>query len=378
LLALLLFAISAGGADKASAGGKYLIYVGTYTDGDSKGIYAYRFDVQSGQATPVGLAATTKNPSFLAIHPNRRFLYAVNEIGDYQGKASGGVSAFTIHPETGQLTLTNEVASLGADPCHVSLDKTGKYVLVANYTGGSAAVFPIREDGGLGKASAFVQHSGAGVNPRRQEAAHAHELSVSPDNRFAIAADLGLDELIVYPFRTRGDSLAARERRLAKLVPGAGPRHFVFHPNGRFVYAINELYSTVTAFSWNAGKGTLRPLQTVSALPKDFEKYNDAAEIAVHPNGRFLYASNRGHDSIAVFRIDAATGALTPVEYVPTQGKTPRNFAIDPTGAYLFAANQESNNIVIFRISPETGRLTPTGQVLETPSPVSIVFMPSE
>jgi 6-phosphogluconolactonase len=377
-LGLLLLAVSAVGADKTAAGGKYLIYVGTYTDGDSKGIYAYRFDAQSGQATPVGLAATTKNPSFLAIHPNHRFLYAVNEIGDYQGKASGGVSAFTIHPETGQLTLTNEVASLGADPCHVSLDHTGKYLLVANYTGGSVAVFPIREDGGLGAASAFVQHAGSGVNPRRQEAAHAHELSVSPDNRFAIAADLGLDELIVYPFRTHGDSLAARERRLAKLVPGAGPRHFVFHPNGKFVYAINELYSTVTAFSWDAAKGTLHPLQTLSALPKDFEKYNDAAEIAVHPNGKFLYTSNRGHDSIAVFRIDAATGALTPVEYVPTQGKTPRNFAIDPTGAYLFAANQESNNIVIFRISPETGRLTATGQVLETPSPVSIVFMASE
>jgi 6-phosphogluconolactonase len=373
-----LSVISAGGADNTAAGGKYLVYVGTYTDGESKGIYAYRFDAATGQARPVGVVATTKNPSFLAAHPNRRFLYAVNEVGDYQGKPSGAVSAFAINQQTGQLTLTNEVASLGADPCHVSLDRTGKYVLVANYTGGNVAVFPIREDGGLGKASAFVQHTGSGVNPRRQEAAHAHMLSVSPDNRFAVAADLGLDELIVYPFRTHGDSLAARERRLAKLVPGAGPRHFVFHPNGKFVYVINELYSTITAFSWDAAQGTLHTLETVSALPKNFDKYNDAAEIAVHPSGKFLYTSNRGHDSIAVFRIDAATGALTPVDYVSTQGKTPRNFAIDPTGGYLFAANQESSNIVIFRISPETGRLTATGQVLETPAPVSIVFMPSE
>jgi 6-phosphogluconolactonase len=378
LLGLLLFAVCAGGAEKTAGGGKYLVYVGTYTDGDSKGIYAYRFNAETGQAAPLGLAATTKNPSFLAIDPNRRFLYAVNEVGDYKGKSSGAVSAFAIHPDTGQLTLTNEVASLGADPCHVSLDNTGKFVLVANYTGGSVAVFPVREDGGLTEASAFVQHTGSGVNPRRQEGAHAHMIQTSRDNRFAIAADLGLDELIVYPFRAKGTSLAARERRVAKLVPGSGPRHFVFHPNGKFVYVINELYSTVTAFAWDAARGRLRTLQTVSSLPKDFDKYNDAAEIAVHPSGKFLYASNRGHDSIAVFRIDAATGSLAPIDYVLTQGKTPRNFAIDPTGAYLLAANQESNNIVIFRISPETGRLTPTGQVLDTPSPVSIVFMAME
>jgi 6-phosphogluconolactonase len=378
LLGASLIAVSAGGADKASAQGNYLVYVGTYTDGESKGIYAYRFDARSGQATPLGLVATTKNPSFLAIHPNHRFLYAVNEVGDFEGKSSGAVSAFAINPETGQLALVNEVASRGADPCYVSLDNMGKYVMVANYTGGSVAVFPVREDGGLGAASSFVQHTGSSVNPRRQEAAHAHQIGVSPDNRFALATDLGLDELVVYPFQTRSGSLAARERRVAKLVPGAGPRHFVFHPNGRFVYVINELYSTVSSFSWDAAKGTLHPLQTVSALPKDFEKYNDAAEIAVHPTGKFLYASNRGHDSIAVFRVDPASGTLTPVDYVSTQGKTPRNFAIDPTGAYVFAANQESNNIVIFRISPETGGLTATGQVLQTPAPVSIAFMASE
>ena len=378
LFALLLFTVGAGGAEKTAAKGKYLVYIGTYTQGESKGIYAYRFDAETGESTSLGLAAATTNPSFLVIHPNRRFLYAVNEISSYEGRASGGVSAFVIDQQTGKLTLVNEVASLGADPCHVSVDNTGKYVLVANYTGGNVAVFPLREDGGLGKASAFVQHTGSSVNPRRQEGAHAHWISVSPDNRFAIAADLGLDELIVYRFDAHAGAIAPNHRQWVKLVPGAGPRHFVFHPGGKFAYAINELYSTVTGFSYDAAKGSLHELQTVSTLPKDFGGYNDAAELQVHPTGKFLYASNRGHDSVAVFNIDAATGTLTPVEYVPTQGKTPRNFAIDPTGSYLFAANQESNNIVVFRIDPQTGRLTPTGQVLQAPSPVSITFMASE
>ena len=365
-------------AEKPAAQEKYLVYVGTYTQGESKGIYAYRFDAGTGESTSLGLAAATTNPSFLAIHPNRRFLYAVNEISNYEGQSSGGVSAFVIDPETKKLTLMNEVASRGADPCYVAFDNTGKYVLVANYTGGSVAVFPIREDGGLGKASAFVQHAGSSVNPRRQEGPHAHWISVSPDNRFAIAADLGLDQLIVYPFDAHAGTLAPNHRQQVKLVPGAGPRHFVFHPNGKFAYAIDELYSTIAGFSYDAAKGSLHELQTVSTLPKDFGGYNNAAELQVHPTGKFLYASNRGHDSIAVFKIDADTGALTPVEYVSTQGKTPRHFAIDPTGSYLFAANQDSNNIVIFRIDPQTGRLTPTGHVLEAPSPVSIIFIASE
>jgi len=378
LFAVLLVAVGAAAAEEAPAHGKYLIYVGTYTEGESKGIYAYRFDAETGQSASLGLAAATTNPSFLVIHPNRRFLYAVNEVANYEGKPSGGVSAFVIDQQTSKLTLANEVASLGADPCYVSLDNTGKYVLVANYTGGSVAVFPVMEDGGLGKASAFVQHSGSSVNPRRQEGPHAHWISMSPDNRFAIAADLGLDQLIVYPFDAPAGTLAPNHRQWVKLVPGAGPRHIVFHPSGKFVYEISELYSTIAGFSYDAAKGSLHELQTVSTLPKDFGGYNDAAEVQVHPTGKFLYASNRGHDSIAVFTINAATGALTPVEYVPTQGKTPRNFAIDPTGSYLFAANQDSNNIVIFRIDPQTGRLTPTGQVLEVPSPVSVTFMATE
>src|SRR5581483_7963107 len=226
LLAIVLFAIGARGAEQTAARGKYLVYIGTYTQGESKGIYAYRFDAETGQSTSLGLAAATTNPSFLAIHPNHRFLYAVNEVADYNGKASGGVSAFVIDQQTGKLTLANEVASLGADPCYVSLDNTGKYVLVANYTGGNVAVFPVLENGGLGKASAFVQHTGSSVNPRRQEGPHAHWIGMSPDNRFAIAADLGLDQLIVYRFDAHQGRLAPDHRQWVKLVPGAGPRHF--------------------------------------------------------------------------------------------------------------------------------------------------------
>lgn len=367
--------LGAGEGSALSAKGEYLVYIGTYTQKNSKGIYAYRFEATTERFTALGLVAETTNPSFLAVHPGRRFLYAVNEIGNYAGSNSGGVSSFAIDRETGKLTFLNEVASGGADPCYVALDETGKYVLVANYTGGSVAVFPVVEGGRLGKASAFVQHAGSGVNPQRQEGPHAHSINMSPGNRFAIAADLGLDELLVYRFDPAKGALAPNDPPFARVNPGAGPRHFDFHPYGKFAYAINEMQSTVTALSYDRVRGVLQPLQTVSTLPKDFKGSSDAAEIQVHPLGRFLYGSNRGHDSIAVFAIDAEKGTLTPVAYVPTQGKTPRNFAIERTGSYLFAANQDSNNVVIFRIDPKTGRLTPTGQVLDVPSPVCVTFV---
>ena len=359
--------------------GEYLVYIGTYTmQKTSKGIYVYRFDSATGKLTSLGLAADTVNPSFLAVHPNRRFLYAVNEISSYEGQKSGGVSAFAIDRGTGKLTFLNEVASRGADPCYVAVDNTAKYVLVANYTGGSVAVFPVLDDGRLGEASSFVQHTGHGVNPQRQEGPHAHSINLSPDNRFAIAADLGLDQLLVYRFDPTHGTLAPNNPPFAKINPGAGPRHFTFHPSGKFAYVINEMGSTVTAFSYDAAGGVLRALQTISTLPKAFAGNNDDAEVQAHPSGKFLYGSNRGHDSIAVFAIDAGRGTLTPVEHVPTQGETPRNFRIDPTGSYLFAANQDSDNIVVFRIDPKTGRLTPTGQTLEVPSPVCVKFVAIE
>ena len=367
---------------KDSPKDKYLLFVGTYTDKESKGIYAYRFDAASFELTPLGVAAETANPSFLAIDPSRRFLYAVNEVQKYKGASSGSVSAFGINRQTGKLSLLNEVASRGADPCYVAFDKTGKYALVANYTGGSVAVFPVRGGGGadghLGESAAFVQHAGSSVNRERQGGPHAHWIETTPDNRFAIAVDLGLDELLVYRFDARAGSLSANDPPYAKLDPGAGPRHLAFHPNGKFAYVVNELQSSITAFSYDSRHGALHGLKTVSTLPKGFSGSNDAAEIQVHPSGKLLFASNRGQDSIAVFSIDINAGTLTLIDHFPTQGKTPRNFEIDPAGKFLFVANQDTNNIVIFRIDPNSGRLTPTGQTLHVPSPVCLKFMAAE
>jgi 6-phosphogluconolactonase len=376
MLAVLLPAAFAAAA-KPAAGDHYILYVGTYTEegGKSKGIYAYRYDASDGKTTPLGLSAETTNPSWVAPHPNGRFLYAVNEVPNYKGPNSGGLSAFSVDPASGKLTFLNEVPSRGADPCYVTVDKTGKYVLVANYTGGSIAVFPVLSDGKLGDASAFVQHTGHGPNAERQEAPHAHSIDLSPDNKYAMVDDLGLDELLVYKFDSSKGTLTPNDPPFAKVDPGAGPRHFVLHPSGKFAYVVDEMHSTVTVLSHDVQKASFQSLQTISTLPKNFTGENDDAEIRIHPSGKFLYASNRGHDSIAVFAIDPAKGTLTAVDDTPTQGKTPRGFEIDPTGKLLFAANQKSDNIVVFRIDAATGRLTPTGQTFEVGSPVCIKFM---
>ena len=382
----LIFALSVLCAEAAPASHKkYFVYVGTYTaeaGSTSKGIYAYRFDSDTGKLTSIGIAAETTNPSFLAVHPNHRFLYAVNETGNYRGQKSGAVSAFSIDRATGKLTLLNQVASRGADPCYITADKTGKYVLVANYTGGSVAVFPVLEDGRLGEASSFIQHTGHGTDPQRQEGPHAHSIDLSPDNHFAIVDDLGLDETLVYRFDSAKGALTLNDPQLyttlAKADPGAGPRHFAFHTSGKFAYVVNEMGSTVSAFSYEGDRGVLRRLQTISTFPKDFSAHNDDAEIEVHPSGKFLYASNRGHDSIAVFAIDPDKGTLTQIEYAPTKGQTPRSFEIAPGGSLLFAANEKSDNIVVFRINPQTGRLAPTGKVLDVAEPVCVKFVPIE
>lgn len=353
---------------------EYLVYVGTYTGRGSQGIYAYRFDAASGRVTPLGLAAESTNPTFLAVAPSGRFLYAVNEVSNFRGVKSGGVSAFAIDHQTGMLTFLNEVASRGTGPCYISLDQTGKYVLVANYSSGSVATFPVLADGRLGEASAVVQHQGHGVNPERQEGPHAHCFRTSPDNRYALAADLGLDELLVYRFDASNGSLTPNDPAFGKVPAGAGVRHFDFSPDGRFVYAINEMGSSITTFSYDASRGALHALRTTSTLLADFKGQNDGAEIIVSRSGKFLYASNRGHDTVAVFAIHDDS-SLTPEEQVPTQGKTPRGFEIDPTGAYLFAANQDSANFVVFRIDSRTGHLTPAGQSLHLNSPVTIAFV---
>ena len=374
-LSCVSLAVAAAPAQPGSA--PLRIYVGTYTSGASQGIYVGQLDLASGQMRLDGVAAETKNPSFLALHPNRRFLYAVGEIGDFAGKRTGAVSAFQIEPATGRLQLLNQQSSEGGGPCHLVVDPTGRNVLVANYGGGSVAVLPIDEQGRLEPATAFVQHQGSSVDPRRQQGPHAHSINLDAANRFALVADLGLDKILIYRFDAAAGTLAANEPAWATVAPGAGPRHFAFHPSGKFAYVINELQSSLTAFRYDTARGALAEFQTVSTLPAR-QPGNSTAEVQVHPSGRFVYGSNRGHDSIAVFAVDAASGRLTLVEHEPTQGQTPRNFGLDPTGQFLLACNQNSGTVVSFRIAPETGALTPTGQQLEVPAPVCVKFLAVE
>ncbi len=359
---------------KLAGSGTTQVYVGTYTSGKSQGIYLLDLDLASGTLHPRGVAAEVGNPSFLAIAPNHRFLYSVNE-GGAGGIKGGAVSAFAIDAATGHLTLLDQQSSGGEGPCHLSVDKTGKCVLVANYGSGSIAALPIHADGRLAPASATVQHHGSSADPSRQEGPHAHSINVDAADRFAFAADLGLDKILVYRFDAAQGTLVPNDPPAAVVAPKSGPRHFAFHPNGRSAYVINEIASTVTAFRYDPEKGTLALLQSLSTLPEGFTGNNSTAEIQVHPSGKFLYGSNRGHDSIAIFQINPESGRLTPAGHQATGGKTPRNFGIDPTGTFLIAANQDSDNLVVFRIDPETGRLTPTGHTATVPMPVCVLFL---
>lgn len=372
-----LVGVAANERQQPDAQGKLRVYIGTYTGGDSQGIYVCVLDLESGELSQPKLAAETTNPSFLAIHPSRRFLYAVGEIADFRGQKSGGVSAFAIDKQTGQLELLNQQSSQGAGPCHLVVDATGKNVLVANYGGGSVACLPITEDGSLSKATAFVQHHGSSVNPQRQQGPHAHSINAAPGNRFAMAADLGLDKVLVYRFDAERGTLEPNDPPSVSVKPGGGPRHFAFHPSGKFAYTNNEITLTVTAFRYDAADGVLTELQTISTLPQGTEQDsgNSTAEVRVHPNGRFLYVSNRGHNSIAIFTIDPSTGKLTPAGHEPTRGEIPRNFNLDPTGRFLLVANQNTHNVVVFRVHPRTGKLEATGSQIDVPSPCCVRFM---
>jgi 6-phosphogluconolactonase len=358
----LAFVLMASGAHART-----LVYFGTYTDAWSRGIYVSSLDAGSGRLSAPELAVETVNPSFLAVHPGGRFLYAVNEV------EAGSLSAFEIDGASGRLTSLNQTSSMGAGPCYLSFDRTGRHLLVANYGGGSIAVVPVGTDGRLGPATASVRHFDAG----RPGAARAHSIDVDGANRFVIAADLGLDRVFVYRFDpVRGD-LTASDPPYVALEAGAGPRHLALHPGGGFAYVLNELTLTLATLQYTADRGALDLLQTISSLPDGVAAAKDfsGAEVLVHPTGRFLYASNRGHDTLAVFAIDEASGTLTLLEHVPTGGRTPRGFGIDPTGTYLLAANQDSNRVVGFRIDPGSGRLAPTGQSVEVGSPVSVSFV---
>jgi 6-phosphogluconolactonase len=379
LFAFLVLSVSISGlvlttsASKPAADTHFLAFAGTYTGKTgSKGIYAFDFDASAGKLTPKGLAAETESPSWVAIHPSGKFAYAANEAGK-----QSTVTSFSVDAKSAKLTKLNQMSAFGEDPCYLSFDKTGKYLFSANYTSGNVVVYPILADGRLGTPTANVKDAGAlGPNKERQEAPHAHWVQVSPDNRYVFVSDLGLDAILSYRFDAAKGTLTPNDPPAAKLAPGAGPRHVAFSPNGKFVYVVSELKNTVTAFNYDASKGTLFEFQILSTLPDDFVGRNDDAEIYVHPNGKWLFASNRGHDTIAVFAISPTDGTLKHTGEYPTGGKEPRHFAIDPTGKFLLAENQNSNSIAVFRIDATSGALNQISLAENVPAPVCLTFLP--
>ena len=356
---------------------KLTVYIGTYTGGPSKGIYAYEFNTTSGALKQIGLAAETPSPSFLAIHPNGKLLYAVNELDNYGGEKHGAITGYKIDPSNpAKLTKINEATSKGAHPCHIIVDKAGQHVLAANYTGGNVVVYPIDAEGKLGdKPISFVQHRGSSVNQSRQKEAHAHSLNLDADQRFAFVADLGLDKIMIYRYgQGSPGTLVPNEPDSASIKPGGGPRHLAFTPDGKRAYVNHEMTGHITGFNYDSAKGTLTEFQTISTLPGGNPvPGNSTAEILVHPSGKFVYCSNRGHNSIAAFTV-ATDGKLTYVENESTRGKTPRNFNIDPSGKFLIAANQDSDTLAVFKIDPTTGALDPVGDTVPAPKPVCIKF----
>ena len=353
---------------------KYLVYVGTYTGPKSKGIYGLRFDPGTGRLEQIGLVGEVESPSFLTLNPAQNYLYAISEIS---GKTNGFVSSFSLDKKSGMLKFLNKVSTGGTVSCHLVVDKTNSMLLVANYGSGSVASFRVKPDGTLSESTAFDQHSGSSVDQRRQRGPHAHAVVLSADNHFVFVPELGLDEIFSYRIDPAQGTFTANDPPTVRLKPGSGPRHFAFHPNNKYAYSINEMGSSVTAFTYDAAQGRLQELQTMSTLPEGFNGVNNSAEIQLDKAGHFVYASNRGNDSITVFSVDSQKGTLTKVQVVPTEGKTPRNFSLDPTGQYLLAANQDSDTIVVFKVDKTSGRLTPSGQTLSVPSPVCIQFVPA-
>lgn len=350
------------------------LYVGTYTTRSAEGIYSFVFDRSSGALEPIGLAAELSNPTFLCLDPKGAHLYAVSEVRESNTRRDGAIYAFSVNRTTGGLTPINSQPSGGVGPCHLSVDHTGRILMVANYASGSVAVLPIRPDGGVGKASAIVQHHGAGLDRERQSGPHAHGVVSSPDNRFALVADLGLDRVLIYRIEPSTGRLWANNPAGVMVRPGAGPRHLTFHPSRPLVYVVTELDNTVIAFEWDAAQGALHELQTVSSLPRSFDGVSYGAEIACDPTGCFLYVTNRGHDSVAIFRVDESTGTVSLITHLPCGGKHPRHLAIHPHNRWLLVANQDSDSIVVFHRDPETGQLTPTSRSAVVSLPVCVLY----
>jgi 6-phosphogluconolactonase len=350
------------------------VYVGTYTDGTSRGIYRFSLDLGTGKASVPVLAGEARNPSFLALHPSGRFLYAVSEVGDFGGAKTGAVLAFAIDPKTGDLMLLNQQPSEGGAPCHLVVDRSGRNLLVANYGGGTVALLRIEPDGRLEPASSVRAHAGKGPNAARQDKPHAHGIYLDAAERFAFAPDLGADRVFVYRFDAVNGAL--EPHGAAPLEPGSGPRHLAFHPSGRFAYVINELTSTIAAFGYDPAKGELAPLQTVKALPEDFSGTSYTAEIELSPDGRFLYGSNRGHDSLVVLNVDAASGRLALAGHAPVGGSWPRHFKLDASGRALLAAHQRGGTIAFFRLEAATGMPSPIGSSLALDRPACVLPVP--
>ena len=345
-----------------------VVYIGTYTGEASKGIYAFRFDDSSGGLTPLGLVAETPSPSFLTASTDGRFVFAVNELQSFQGKPSGSVTSFTVDRASATLTEVSVQPSMGAGPCHLALDHTGRYLAVANYGGGNYALFPVLADGRLQPATSVI----TGARPDSPKPL-GHMVGFDAGNRFLIAADKGLDRMLVYRFDASRGAISAAPSPATALRTGSGPRHFALHPSRPWLFTINELSATITTFSWDPASGALAEKGSVPTRPAGVTG-GTTAEIAVHPNGRFVYGSNRGHDSVAVFSV-GGDGALTLVEHESTRGETPRNFALDATGRWLIAANQRSNTLAVFSIDQKTGALSPVGSLVSVGSPVSVLFM---
>lgn len=352
-----------------------MFYVGTYTGKGSKGIYRFTLDERTGQLSDQGLAVAVENPTFLVPHPNGRFVYSVNETDRFDGEPSGGLSAFERDPSTGALKELNQQVAGGTGTCHVSLDATGKFLLAANYQSGSVSVHPVAEDGKLGDSTAWVQHHGSGPDPGRQEGPHAHYFATDPSNNFALAVDLGIDQILVSRLDVQTGRLTPVSPPFTKVEPGSGPRHLGWSPSGQHVYLANELGSTAMAFGWNGAAGRLEQFQTLRTTPDDFRGVNYPAEVAVHPSGRWLYLSNRGHNSIVHFHVDAQTGQLSSPAWTPVEGDWPRHFELSPSARWMVVANQNSSNLTVLRVDPETGGLTSAGEHAQVGSPVCVRFV---